>query len=466
MSTPISGSGDKLDSAAKLTLMLEALAKASAEVDKAVNILAEQLTRFNQGLDKPLRDEVLSTYERMEAVLRQNQEGLLKDKESALKALSELKQAELEKVISSGKTVRTVLANQVDDASKALSATVADKIVSFKEHLAKPEIEMKRKYDELALALQAAASEAQNQLSLTRVAEEDLLNSSSGEFDGKVVQALKAGQQNLDSSFTQKRVELEAECENVLAEMSKKYDEVIERLKHSNQEGLTVLDQDNQQAASKLEQLSEAGAEFFASQDKAFQDTLNGLSGLLNGLYETHLNNLAAQSRTEIVSAAQHAEECLTTTKAELHVCLIEFQRDYVMQFEALNTGLEKTLEEYSRRGAMRGLKEEHVSEQLHSLFRRLGLKMIDSATNASRLLEAEFQKSMDAFEQRIETAKTQACDSLTHESNLMQNELTRSFQEFDKQLVKLRAQASHLETKGRDAANFVMTIRQANLDF
>jgi hypothetical protein len=169
------------------------------------------------------------------------------------------------------------------------------------------------------------------------------------------------------------------------------------------------------------------------------------------------------------MSAASHADECLATAKAELQACLTEFQRDYVAQFEALHTRFEKTLEEFakSKDGAgIKGLKEERAREQLHSLFRRLGQEMIDSAANASRGLEDEFQKSMDAFEQRIEQAKKQACDSLLREASQMQKELSRSFADFEKQIQELEAQTAKLEKTGRDAANFVMTIRQANLDF
>jgi hypothetical protein len=255
----------------------------------------------------------------------------------------------------------------------------------------------------------------------------------------------------------------------VVSELAQKYDLVIGRLESSHQAGLVSVGENNQEALAKLKQLSDSGHQVFTEQSNTFQQSLVGLSGVLNGLYEARLNNLAAQSRTEISSAAHHAEECLITTKAELQVCLKDFQRDYVAQFEALHSRLEKSLEEFAMRkdsGAVRGLKEERVREQLHSLFRRLGQEMLDSAASASNRLEDEFQKSMEAFSQRIDTARAQACDSLSRESGLMQQELARSFEEYDKQLLELQAQAARLEKSGRDVANFVLTIKQANLDF
>lgn len=459
------GLGDNPDSAAKI---LEALTKASSELEKSVDILTGQLVNFNQSLEKSFNDDLAAAKERMEAAMRLNLDGLMRDKEAVMKALAEYKQAEIEKVILSGKTVRSGLAAQVEDATRALSATVTGKIGGIREHLAQPELEMRTKYEELQNSLQTAVIGAHEQLIKAKVAEEELLAITARDFDGKVKQEIAQGQEEFSARFSERKAQLENHGEQVVNELAQKYDEVIRTLDASFQEGVAAVEQNSQQAADKLKQLSASGAGFMVEQDQAFASTLNDLSGLLNGLYETRLNNLAAQSRTEIVSAAEHAEECLSTTKAELQVCLKEFQRDYVNQFEALQSKFEKLLEEYSRKkdsSAMRGLKEDRVREQLHSLFRRLGQEMIDSASSAAARIEAEFQKSMDAFALRIETAKTQACESLERESKLMQKELTKSFQEFEKQMDELKAQASGIDKQGRDVANIVMTVRQANLE-
>ncbi len=467
MSTPLSAPGESQDSAAKL--MLEALSKASAELEKTVNVLTDQLANFNQNLEKSFQDEVNSSKERMESALRQNLDGLLRDKESVMKLLAEFKQAEIEKVIMSGKMVRSGLAAQVEDTTRSLSSTVAGKITEIRGQLSQPEAEMKRKYDETHQALQATIAQASQALAQATVAEQQSISTASQQFDLKLAEVLSTGQAALEESFSRRRSELESQGDQVVGELAQKYDEVIGRLESSNHQGLLTVGEKSAESVRNLKQISDAGAEYFAEQDKNFLASLTNLSGLLNGLYETRLNNLAAQSRTEINSAAQHAEECLINTKAELQMCLREFQRDYVAEFEGLFTKLEKTLEEFAKKkdsGAMRGLKEERVREQLQSLFRRLGQEMIDSSSAAARRLETEFQKSMDSFAQRIETAKTQSCESLDRESKLMQKELSRSFQEFDKQLQEMQAQTVQLESAGRDAANIVMTIRQANLEF
>ena len=68
MSGASSGPGENLDSAAKL--MLEALTKASSELEKTVSVLTDQLGVLNQSLEKTFEEEVHAARERMEAAQR------------------------------------------------------------------------------------------------------------------------------------------------------------------------------------------------------------------------------------------------------------------------------------------------------------------------------------------------------------------------------------------------------------
>ncbi|MBX9685534.1 MAG: hypothetical protein K2X27_02460 [Candidatus Obscuribacterales bacterium] len=463
----MSVSGENLDSAAKL--MADALSKASAELEKTVNVLTEQLSNFNQSLEKSFKSELQASHERMEAVLRQNIDALSRDKESVLKTLAEYKQAEIEKVILGGKTVRGGLAAQVEDSTRALSQTVASRIAEIREQLQQPENDLKAKYDQLGQALQLAVVESRKQVQSSHEAEAESLNIATKDFNARFSKELGDSQRQMELRFNQKRTDVQTLGEQVVGELAQNYDRVVARIEAGNQELRGKLGENRQEAIDKLKQLAASSTEFVNAQEQSFLSGLNDLSGLLNGLYETRLNNLAAQSRTEILSAAQNAEDCLLATRTELQACLKEYQRDYAMKYEGLHSKLEKSLDELTKRkdpSNMRGLKEERAREQLRNLFRRIGNEMVENAAANARRLESEFQRSMDVFEERIKLAKSQACESLERESKMMQKELTRSFQEFEKQMSELQLQAAQLEKQGRDAANIVMTIRQANLEF
>lgn len=465
MNTP-AGSNDNLDATAKL---MQELSKASVELEKTVTVLSEQLMSFNESLERSFQEEVEAVKERMESSLRQSLDGLNRDKESVMKALSEFRQAEIDRIIMSGKTVRSGLSAQVEDSTRNLSAVVQGKIVGIRDLLNGPETDMKAKYEETQLSLVSNAENANNTLKNASAQEEARLKELDAEFDRKLAEQVAKGQQDFESLFLNKRRELESQGEATMSELARKYDEAAHKLESSFTHGQSLIEQGNQQSQAVLKQLADSGSSNLTQQSMEFSSNLQGLSTLLNGLFETRLNNLAAQSRTEIISVAQHAEETLSSIKVELQLNLKEFQRDYVAQFEALNAKLEKTLDELAKNGdssGLRGLREDRVRDQLQSLFRRLGQEMIDTAASAAKSLEQEFQNSMDAFAQRIDSAKTQACEALESECKLMQRELSKSFQDFEKQFAEMQLRAAQLEKQGKDAANIVMTIRQANLEF
>lgn len=448
-------------------MMAEALAKASAELEKTINLLAEQLSAFNQTMEASFQEDLNAVRERLEQALRQNQDGLIRDKETVIKALSDFKQAEIEKVVLSGKSVRSGLSAQLEDASRSLASTVQEKLVGIKDKLATPEAELKKKFEEIQQELHASNVKAHERLVKLKSEHEESISKNGIEFESKLNSKIGEGQSVLQARFERNRRDLERSGDKVLEELAQKYDEVTGKIEGASHDGLVEVRKSGQDAMIKLTQTADTSS-FIQDQDKNFVDTLDNLGSLLNGLYETRLNNLVAQSRTEITSAAKHAEECLTATRAELQAELNTFQREHKAKYEALFNKLEKTIEDYSKKkenGALRGLKEERAKDNLNIVFRRIAQEMVDSAAVTARNLENEFQRSMDEFEKRIDYTKTQACESLERESRSMQKELTRNFQEFEKQISDLKTQATVLERKGKEAAHLVMTLKQADLD-
>lgn len=466
MSGASSGPGENLDSAAKL--MFEALTKASAELEKTVGVLTEQLAVYNQNLEKTFQEEVNAAKERMESALRQNMDGLLKDKDAVMKALADHKQAEIDRIIESGRAVRNGLSTQVEEATSTMTDSVGSKIATIRDAVVKPEADMKAKHEETQKLMSAAFLDARQRLISAKSTREGELASVVEEHKAKVEHQLGQSRADFAEKFAFKQTELQTQTQEVLNEIIAKTDAVNTKIEGALESGMMSISQESENSGRRLKDIVEAGRQNFSDTSQSFTGSLGSLSGLLNGLYETQLNNLAAQSRTEIISAAQHANEVLASTKSELQLCLKEFQSDYVAKFEALASRLEKSLEEEAKggKGGLRGLKEERVRDQLNNLFRRLGQEMIDGAANAARRLEFEFQKSIESFESRIESAKNQACESLDRESKLMQKELSRSFHDFERQIADLQSQTAMLEKHGRDAANIVMTIRQANVEF
>lgn len=449
-------------------LMADVVAKASADLEKVIVMLSQQLESFNRDLDKSLKNERHSVSERLELALKRNQDGLHREKESLLKALAEFKQTEIERLIVSGRSVRSELSARAESASRELAEKVAKNTLKAEESLSAPNTELKEKYEQAYRAMQSSSEDSRREIAELKTSLETSLTKKIKELETELEEKLWKHKQSLEERFKHQEVDIQSKFDLLLKEISHKQNSLISKLEQSSLDGRSEAERQSQEGIAKMMQPLDFLKSFAAEQESSFKEELSGLSEVLNGLYETRLNNLAAQSRTEILSAAEHAGECLSSTKAELQSCLREYQRDYAEKFEALQKKLERTIEEYARKqstGALQGLKEERSREHIKALFRRIGHDMVENAARSARSMEADFQESIESFERRIESAKNQACESLERESRLMQKELARSMQEFEKLMDDFKDQAEKLERQGKEAANIMMTIRQANLD-
>src|SRR4029077_3793702 len=85
---------ENFDSTAKL--MLEALAKASAELEKSVTAFTEQLISFNESVQKSLDEELHAVSGRMESAIKSNLDELLHNKHVMMKRLLDAERVELD----------------------------------------------------------------------------------------------------------------------------------------------------------------------------------------------------------------------------------------------------------------------------------------------------------------------------------------------------------------------------------
>lgn len=457
---------NNLDSTAKL--MAEALNKASAELEKLVGVFCDHLTAFNQELGRSFQDEARSAEDRMDSRLRQTVEAMQKDKEEILKRLAEYKQNEIQAIIDTGKESRGRLAIKVDETAAEFSRTLAEKMTELQSLLSGPQAEALSRYDTLRAEVAATGQELLTFLTDKSSEKLESLSSACEFIESEASQSVAATTEKIQTAETAAAASA-ATAQKVFEEAIESRDKSVkDELESAQQASLEYLKERQASCVALLDDTSASGKKYAEEVSVSFDVSMSDLSSLLNTLYDGRLRNLLAQSRTEIVNSARKAEERIISTRNDLHATLKELQREYVEKFDKLYESFEKSLEDDNKDGRQqaRGGKDARAREQLNALFRRLGQEMIDTAGNAANRIENDFQKSVSAFEKRIESARDSACESLEREFKLMQKELARTKQDFDKQLSELESQLIRIEKDGRDAADIVQTIRSASLEF
>lgn len=456
---------NNLDSTAKL--MAEALSKASAELEKLVSVFCDHLTAFNQELGRSFVDEARQAEDRMDTRLRNTIEALQRDREEILKRLAEYKQNEIQAIIDTGKESRGRLAIKVDETAAEFSRTLSEKMTELQALLSGPQADALAKYDAVRGEVAATGQDLLTFLTDKSAGQLESLATACEFIESEATNSVSDAIAKIDaqvSTLSGPAVESEQAFTSAVAAQEKSAPQVLDTARQQSLEALKV---EQANCLENLKAVTLGGKQYAEEVSISFDVSMSDLSALLNTLYDARLKNMLAQSRTEIVNSARKAEERIMSTRNDLHAALKELQRDYVEKFEKLYETFEESVEdEVKEAKSPGGAKDARAREQLNALFRRLGQEMIDTAGNAANRIEGDFQKSVTAFEKRIETARDSACESLEREFKLMQKELVRTKHDFDKQVNELQTQLVRIEKDGRDAADIVQTIRSANLEF
>src|SRR4051812_18283238 len=128
---------ENFDSTAKL--MLEALAKASAELEKSVTAFTEQLISFNEGIQKSLEEELRAVHGRLEGCVRNNLDELGHNKHLMMKRLLDAERAELDSLSDAGRQVRASLNQNALQIEEKVQNFIEEQIQELKDFLHEPE---------------------------------------------------------------------------------------------------------------------------------------------------------------------------------------------------------------------------------------------------------------------------------------------------------------------------------------
>lgn len=463
-----SQTAEAFDSTAKL--MLEALAKASSELEKTVEGLYEMLISSNRSLQVRMEEEIKNIEGRLEESLNDHINGLSQDKEQSMRQLRDILSEQVGKLEATGHDARDKLSQESTHIVDSLDKQMNGRITEVKDWLAKhnelfPDDVYKWKTEIPVLAEQANKNllslRSQQELDLRSETDEltERLESQTFETNKLIADRLKSSAEMINTEIVE-----------VLAKVKSKYESSLAQFEQRSQFASDAVSKSRDKARADLRQVADDTKKTFDQVGLSFEQSLTDMSSLLTEMYDARLQQISAQAKGEIFSTTTKAKEQIATRKAQLASSIRDSELEYTDKFESLFRKLSATINELSRHKKAaeisRGFREERHHEQLRNLFRRFGKEVIDTASNAARQLETDFQLSVEGFEQRVENARASAVELLEREERLMKKELDRSMADFEKQKKELEDRIDKIEKAGQDAAITVMTYRRAMLDF
>jgi len=459
---------ESFDSTAKL--MIEALAKASAELEKSVTAFTEQLISFNESVQKSLDEELRAVKTRMESAVKNNLDELQHNKHVMMKRLLDAERVELDALSDVGRQVRATLNNNAQQIESKIEQFIDAQIKELRSFLEQPEAQIEQIAHDSKASLADRKSRAASHLKEKQDEFRKKLADRVADLEREIVEHSEKARAGIASMTEQWGSSLTAEREAYCQELDKNAEQTVTALKSADAEGHASLEQAEEDDKDSLETIGKDWRQQVNSQADAFNKLINNLSSVLKENFETRLSNAADQARQEITVLSDQAHEKISATRSELEVELHDLEKDCLHQLEATLRKLEAMVLEHANdkrnSGVARQHKAQKLRDQMQTHLKRFGASLVDSIKDAATALENDFDRATDGFHVRIEGARTSAIESLERESKLMQKDIDRTLKEFQRELSEQEAQIHKIEHAGQDAVVTVIACRKAMLSF
>lgn len=468
MSTRVSQPAENFDSTAKL--MLEALAKASAELEKSVTAFTEQLISFNESLQKSLDEELRSVNGRMENAIRINLEDLAHNKHLMVKRLLEAERAEIESLAGTGREVRSTVSRHALQIEERIEEFINDQIAELKEFLEQPKRSIETVTNAANEELQEQSRDATAEVKNKQEELRRRLSDKVSDLERSLRIETEAVKASMEAAGADCRKRLSAQKDVISSDLQTFTSDTTREMEKYAEDALKTLEERERGAKTAIKEEGEQWRQQITGHCEGFDKMLAGLSSVLKENYETKLANASEQARQEITLLSDQAHEKITATRGELEVELRDLEKDYLTQFDNVLKKLEAIVSENVSDKRNSGMARQHkvqkLRDQMQNHLKRFGTDLVDTVKDASDEFEAEFDRATEGFHTRIEGARSSAIELLERESRLMQKDIERTMKEFQKELTELEAQIGQIEKAGQDAALTVIACRKAVLSF
>jgi hypothetical protein len=468
MSTRMPQAAESFDSTAKL--MLEALAKASAELEKSVTAFTEQLLSFNEGLQKSLDEELRSVNTRLEGCIKNNLDELGHTKHVMLKRLFEAEQEELIALSYVGKDVRSRLSDHALEVEGRIQHFMQEQIAELKQFLQEPESQINAGAQAAGNTLDRTHKSATSEVKQKDAEVRRRLSDKVMEIERQITEECERVKQSIAIAGDRSQHRLNSQREQIKADIGRMSGESTTEINTRASEGAALLSSCEAQHKEALNEVGARWKEQINEHCDTFNKTLGNLSAVVKENYETKLSNVSAQAKGEINKLSDAAHEKIAATRNELEIELRELEKEYVHQFESTVRKLESIVNEHANdkknSGVARQHKAQKLRDQMQTHLNRWGGELIDSVKDASHDFEAEYSRATDGFHTRIETARVASVELLERESRLMQKDIERTLKDFQREIEELEGEIGRIEKAGQDAALTVIACRKAVLSF
>lgn len=449
--------------------LLAVLTRASQDMEKAISDSYEYVSRLNAELQQTVNSQLDESAEQVEQLIKGHLAGVSSGKDSIISQLTELRQEELKTLQNTGKELRQALLEKLEELVSAFSSQTEMHLKKFEEDLAKTGEISSTDLDAVRQTLKEKTPKYLESIRNEISKEKNLLQEKQAKFQQTLEESSTVSNTELKEHCAELKARLESEGAIFLGSVEESAESLIaEQKKRLSQrtESFALMDQ---LAGERIAKLSESDSKFIKELPENFNQSSKELSELRVSLHATMVKNLALQYRTELLSAAQDAEDHLQIVRGELQSTLKQYQNNYAEQFQNLLSRFERTAADLSSRSEQPDNESGKGDDEIVALVNEQCSKIKKLASEQSRekvsATEGTMEKSYEEFRLSLENIRKAACEKIESGFKERQEELMRIQQGNEEQLNSLSKELEQMEQAVAEAKDLISALDQASLD-
>lgn len=463
MASEDAGKSENFGSAANL--MIEALDKASKELEGTVESCLSQVREHSEGLEKSLSMRLKKFFEQSGSVLDGHVDDLANKKEEFIEKLMEFERTELETLGSTAKEIRQQVNAKAQQATDSINRLVEEQVAELKSYMTEPKPILHEIVEARLEVVKEIGRASKDKVEESEAGMEKVISERAEGFDRSIQTVVEDSKRVVEDKLDEHNRQFEAKIQSVMSTLTEAINTAGDDLKDKAHEGRQKVEQSAETGRDRLfanlKEYSNALEEIqstFADQMKSNRDTQEQV-------HKTKLDRKAQEVREEIEHISGDASTKIAASHKLFYSSLKRLEKKYFDRMDRLFSRFESALAQEGNLTA--GTKPQATSELRTLLASRLqarGDEVVKSFQRHVEQIETEYSRSSAGYHERIENIRTTAVESMEKQLNTMAKEMERVTRNFNNGLSDLNIELPQITERGKAAALAVKAYRSAML--
>jgi hypothetical protein len=451
-------------------LMIEALEKASIELDKAVKASVEQLTAFNALLRRNFSTQLNKLSERSAGSVDSSIEDIVIRKDDHRERLLELERNELENLLSAARDIREQLSQHSRQATTTISQLLDEQMRELHTLTENPQEHFSDYDDDQIETVGRYGDENKSKVEQCEQECEAKISHEAQKCDKGVPGVLAESKQKIDAELDRHQAEFEDKINSVIDRLSSLISMTLKELEEQTKAGTNAIFDYNDSARKQLTSRVDKWDGGMTGIGDDFKDGLAKQKDSFEQIHTMKLERKVSEVKDEIEKISSDAQKKLNASHKLFHTSLKRLEKKYHERLERLFAGFEVALAKEAKLPAgtssYRYQTSHELRDLLHARLTARSTEIVKAFKRQVEQLDSEYVRISSSSQEKIDTIRSTALDGLDKQVRSMNIEVERVLRGFRNELNELTEELPQIEDAGRAAALAVMAYQSAMLSF